>query len=239
MFLSETLPVVVIETLEKVDNSESSVFSELIEIAGLDPSVDLIGANFSNFDFRGSNLSGYNFSKCEMLNCIKDETTVISPQTVFPPEATFLTERQIQVHERMLAIQSTEGTQRKRLVKQLIEEVGETRHTRAFLISQAKKATSWSELFDYLDFLTDFPTEADELKVKDKLYELIQKSFRQRRSQSSSKRGGQIRLSNIIARMEISANPLAENILEVYQEAAGSDMERIDTAFGNYQSHSS
>lgn len=54
-------------------DSEATVFSLLCEISGLDPREDFQHANLQEVDFRGSDLTGYNFRFADLRHAIWDE----------------------------------------------------------------------------------------------------------------------------------------------------------------------
>lgn len=124
IFLSDSLPTQIVDTLEKVERSETWIFSDLVGTAGLNPAIDLVASNLDGCDFRQSDLRGFNFDSCSMIGCLKDSTTKTDKSTIFPKNVSWLSENDIQMHEWMLRIQSSLNTNRKSDIKKLIEEFG-------------------------------------------------------------------------------------------------------------------
>ena len=54
---------------QQVLTSESNKFTDLVTIAGLDPSTDFRFSNLSGVDFKGCVLSGYDFTGANLANC--------------------------------------------------------------------------------------------------------------------------------------------------------------------------
>ena len=63
--------------IDAMIDSESDVFSDLVNSAQLDPCVDLKGADFTCADFRGSNLIGFNFDDCILDYCNFSDSVLI------------------------------------------------------------------------------------------------------------------------------------------------------------------
>lgn len=55
--------------LTDIMKADGSNFSVLVSVAGLDPSVDFVGADLRGVDFGRSNLEGYNFSDADLSGC--------------------------------------------------------------------------------------------------------------------------------------------------------------------------
>lgn len=56
--------------LEKLISSENYTFSELGDIAELDPEIDYISSDLRGVDFTGSDLTGYNFTDTDLRGTI-------------------------------------------------------------------------------------------------------------------------------------------------------------------------
>src|SRR5689334_22765322 len=50
------------EAITRIVETETTAFTQLVEIAGLDPSTDFRFANLTGVDFSGSDLSGFDFT---------------------------------------------------------------------------------------------------------------------------------------------------------------------------------
>src|SRR5258708_4571511 len=71
------------DALNRVLTSKSSEFSSLVKQAGLNPRFDLRYLNFSDVDFVGSDLRGFNFTGADLDNtnwdgAIYDSTTILA-----------------------------------------------------------------------------------------------------------------------------------------------------------------
>lgn len=71
----------------KLDRAETEVFSELVELAGLDPAEDFVESEMQGVDFKGSDLSAFNFSFADLRGATWDDESI---STFRPPEV-FLT----------------------------------------------------------------------------------------------------------------------------------------------------
>ncbi|MEQ8254807.1 MAG: pentapeptide repeat-containing protein [Roseovarius confluentis] len=60
------IEVDVSDQIAAVEASETNVFSELVELSGLDPSVDFRSSKLNEVDFSGSDLAGFDFSYADL-----------------------------------------------------------------------------------------------------------------------------------------------------------------------------
>ncbi len=65
--------------VKRISEADTDTFSELIRISRLDPASDFTHANLQNVDFRGSDLSKFNFKFADLRGATWDSETSFEP----------------------------------------------------------------------------------------------------------------------------------------------------------------
>ncbi len=142
--------------IRAVVESNTFTFSALVHLAGLDPAEDLRGLTLIGVDFRNSDLRGFDFSYCELLDGLIDDSTIIDSSTLFEKaNVTWLKKKKVPLHARMVEIsQAVKSDAKIRLIEELVREHGMSAHLDQFLLKLIRDTKSRAVFFCAARYLT-------------------------------------------------------------------------------------
>jgi hypothetical protein len=171
-----------IDAMERVENSKSSEFVDLVKCAGLDPSHDFRFANLRGIDIRGADLKHFDFCGADLSGALVRITTQLpEPDKMDGAKCDFdIVEDRPEIVEMMQAIEASNPSVRKTLLSKLSVDYDSDRHIDVFVLNQLKKYTNSYEAADLLGFMTPEFLIENEASISKVLSKIINKDTNRR-----------------------------------------------------------
>lgn len=201
------------DLVQRILNEEDWSFARLVEVAGLDPKIDLRHCDLRDLDLCGEDLRGFDLTGADLRGCKINELTIIDDSTILVDAITdWDTSGRQPVHSKMHQIDVAGGSEKRRLLEQLVAEYSSPRHIHQFLRSSIARAKSPSTFFDLLDFFQ--PRNSYDVRmICERLIDMSLAQV-QKTGKKSAVPYSAVSFSSLVKRLSESRNA---TVMEVYQ----------------------
>ncbi|MEM9358775.1 MAG: pentapeptide repeat-containing protein [Pseudomonadota bacterium] len=188
----------------------------MVDLAGLDPSVDLKFSNLRWVDFRNADLRNYNFTGADLRSAIKNNNTVIDESTIFDgADVDWIDEEAVPIVLKMQEVAAAPHSQaRRKALSELVADFGQTRHVVLYLMAALEGAKTFEEVLDFAEHLPRSITAGQKAVFAETADKMLAKKRARSFSRTRRSATANLAMPELIERMKTAENSILGEILD-------------------------